>query len=125
VDDPLDLGSSVALMVDARSGKVLFEKNADAVLPIASISKLLTAMVVIDSKEPMREMLTISSEDIDTERHSRSRLTVGTRLSRSEMLHPALMSSENRAANALGRHHPGGLPAFVDAMNRKAKAIGM
>lgn len=125
VDDPLDLGSSVALMVDARSGETLYQKNADAVLPIASISKLLTAMVVIDSKEPMQEMLTISSEDIDTERHSRSRLTVGTKLSRSEMLHLALMSSENRAANALGRHHPGGLPAFVAAMNRKAQAIGM
>src|SRR5690606_26970353 len=75
--------------------------------------------------EPMHEMLTISSEDIDTERNSRSRLTVGTKLSRSEMLHLALMSSENRAANALGRHHPGGLPAFVAAMNRKAQAIGM
>ena len=125
VDDPLNLGSSVALMVDARSGKTLYEKNADAVLPIASISKLLTAMVVIDSKQSMREMLSISSEDVDTERHSRSRLTVGTKLSRAEMLQLALMASENRAANALGRHHPGGLAAFVEAMNRKAEAIGM
>lgn len=125
VDDPLDLGSSVALMVDARSGKTLYEKNADAVLPIASISKLLTAMVVIDSKQSMREMLSISAEDVDTERHSSSRLTVGTKLSRAEMLQLALMASENRAANALGRHHPGGLSAFVAAMNRKAEAIGM
>ncbi|MCO5118664.1 MAG: D-alanyl-D-alanine endopeptidase [Burkholderiaceae bacterium] len=125
VHDPLDLGSSVALMVDARSGRTLYEKNADAVLPIASISKLMTAMVVIDSKEPMHEMLTISSEDVDTERNSSSRLTVGTKLSRAEMLQLALMASENRAANALGRHHPGGLPAFVAAMNRKAQAIGM
>jgi len=125
VDDPLDLGSSVALMVDARSGKTLFEKNAGAVLPIASISKLMTAMVVIDSRQPMGEMLSISSEDVDTERHSRSRLTVGTKLSRAEMLQLALMASENRAANALGRHHPGGLSAFVEAMNRKAEAIGM
>lgn len=125
VDDPLSLGSSVALMVDARSGQTLYEKNGDAVLPIASISKLMTAMVVIDSKEPMHEMLTISKDDVDTERNSRSRLTVGTRLSRAEMLQLALMSSENRAANALGRHHPGGLKAFVAAMNRKAQAIGM
>ncbi len=125
VDDPLGLGSSVALMVDARTGETLYEKNADAVLPIASITKLMTAMVVLDSKAPMHEMLTITSDDIDTERNSRSRLTVGTKLSRSEMLHLALMSSENRAANALGRHHPGGLDAFVAEMNRKARAIGM
>ncbi len=125
VDDPLGLGSSVALMVDARTGETLYEKNAEAVLPIASITKLMTAMVVIDSKESMREMLTITSEDIDTERNSRSRLTVGTKLSRAEMLHLALMSSENRAANALGRHHPGGLAAFVAEMNRKAESIGM
>lgn len=125
VDDPLGLGSSVALMVDARTGETLYEKNAEAVLPIASITKLMTAMVVLDSKAPMHEMLTITSDDIDTERNSRSRLTVGTKLSRAEMLHLALMSSENRAANALGRHHPGGLSAFVAEMNRKAGTIGM
>jgi D-alanyl-D-alanine endopeptidase (penicillin-binding protein 7) len=125
VEDPLGLRSSVALMVDARTGETLYEKNAEAVLPIASITKLMTAMVVIDSRAPMHEMLTITAEDVDTERHSRSRLTVGTKLSRSEMLHLALMSSENRAANALGRHHPGGLSAFVEEMNRKAQAIGM
>lgn len=124
-EDPLRLGSSVALVVDARSGAVLYEKNPDAVLPIASISKLLTAMVVLDSRAPMSEMLTITAEDIDTERHSSSRLAVGTTLSRGEMLHLALMASENRAANALGRHHPGGLATFVAAMNRKAQAIGM
>lgn len=123
--DPLALGSSVALVVDARNGQTLYEKNADAVLPIASISKLLTAMVVIDSKAPMSDMLTVTRDDIDTERHSSSRLAVGARLSRDEMLQLALMASENRAANALGRHHPGGLGEFVAAMNRKARAIGM
>ena len=124
-DDPLDLRSSVALVVDQRTGAPLFSKNAQAVLPIASITKLMTALVVIDSGAPMGETLEITSADIDTEKNSGSRLPPGTRLSRGEMLQLALMSSENRAANALGRHHPGGLGAFVEAMNTKARALGM
>jgi len=125
VDDPLDLHSSVALLADQATGEVLFAKNADAVLPIASITKVMTAMVVLDAALPLDEILEISTDDIDTEKGSRSRLRPGTRLSRAELLHLALMSSENRAAHALGRHYPGGLEAFVAAMNAKARQIGM
>ena len=124
-DDPLNLASSVALVIDPQSGQVLFSKNSDAVLPIASITKLMTAIVVLESGRPLDEELTITQDDVDTEKFSRSRLGVGTRLTRGEMLHLALMASENRAANALGRHHPGGLGAFVAAMNAKAHALGM
>jgi serine-type D-Ala-D-Ala endopeptidase (penicillin-binding protein 7) len=85
----------------------------------------MTAVVVAEAAQPLDEVLTVTRADIDTEKGSRSRLQVGTRLTRGEMLHLALMSSENRAANALGRHYPGGLGAFVDAMNRKASALGM
>lgn len=125
VVDPLALQSAVALVLDLQSGEVLFEKNAQAVLPIASISKLMTALIVLEAGLPMPEMLEISQADVDTERNTRSRLRTGTRLSRGEMLHLALMSSENRAAHALGRHYPGGLPAFVERMNSKAREIGM
>lgn len=125
VDDPLDLKSSVALVLDQDTEEVLFSKNPQAVLPIASLTKLMTALVVIEAGQPLDEMLTITREDIDTEKGSRSRLAVGTRLSREEMLHLALMSSENRAAHALGRHYPGGLGPFVAAMNRKARELGM
>ena len=124
-DDPLDLRSSVALVVDQDTNEVLFSKNSGAVLPIASITKLMTALVVAESKASLDDVLTVTQDDIDTEKGSRSRLAVGTQLTRGEMMHLALMSSENRAANALGRHHPGGLPAFVGAMNRKAAALGM
>ena len=124
-DDPLDLKSSVALVVDQDTNEVLFSKNPGAVLPIASITKLMTALVVAESKVSLDDVLTITQDDIDTEKGSRSRLAVGTQLTRGEMMHLALMSSENRAANALGRHHPGGLQAFVDAMNHKAAALGM
>lgn len=123
--DPLDLKSSVALVVDQDTNEVLFSKNSGAVLPIASITKLMTALVVAESKVSLDDVLTVTQDDIDTEKGSRSRLAVGTQLTRGEMMHLALMSSENRAANALGRHHPGGLPAFVEAMNRKAAALGM
>jgi D-alanyl-D-alanine endopeptidase (penicillin-binding protein 7) len=123
--DPLDLKSSVALVIDQDTNEVLFSKNSQAVLPVASITKLMTALVVIESGSSLDAPLTVSQDDIDTEKGSGSRLRVGTELSRNEMLHLALMSSENRAANALGRHHPGGLPAFVDAMNRKARELGM
>ena len=123
--DALALKSSVALVIDQDTNEVLFAKNPGAVLPIASITKLMTGLVVSDAHQPLDEMLTVSQEDIDTEKGSRSRLSVGTQLTRGEMMHLALMSSENRAANALGRHYPGGLQAFVAAMNRKAGALGM
>jgi len=119
------LRSEVALVFDLDDEAVLYEKNSLDLRPIASISKLMTALVVVESGLPMDEVLSISDEDIDRMRHSRSRLAVGTRLTRGEMLHLALMSSENRAANALGRHYPGGMPAFVRAMNDKARALGM
>ena len=123
--DALALKSSVALVIDQDTNEVLFSKNPGAVLPIASITKLMTGLVVSEARLPLDETLTVTQEDIDTEKGSRSRLSVGTHLTRGEMLHLALMSSENRAANALGRHFPGGLPAFVAAMNRKAAALGM
>ena len=125
VTDPLELKSSVALVLDQETNEILFSKNPGAVLPIASLTKLMTALVVTEGGQPLDQMLTITEEDIDTEKGSHSRLVVGTSLTRGEMLHLALMSSENRAANALGRHFPGGLPAFVEAMNRKAAEIGM
>ena len=123
--DLLDLKSSVALVLDSDTNEVLFSKNPQAVLPIASLTKLMTAVVVTEAKLPLSEALTITDDDIDTEKNSRSRLRVGTTLSRQEMLHLALMSSENRAAHALGRTYPGGLDAFVTAMNAKARALGM
>ncbi|WP_083492544.1 D-alanyl-D-alanine endopeptidase [Cupriavidus sp. JZ107] len=124
-DDALSLRSSVALVMDQNTNEVLFQKNAAAVLPIASITKLMTALVVMDARLPMDEVLTITEEDRDTEKHSSSRLRFGTQLTRQELMLLALMSSENRAASALGRHYPGGLPAFVQAMNRKARELGM
>lgn len=123
--DPLALKSSVALVMDPLTNEVLLSKNSQAVLPIASLTKLMTALVVTEAKLPLDEVLTISQDDVDTEKGSRSRLTVGTQLTRGEMLHLALMSSENRAAHALGRSYPGGLNAFVDAMNRKSAELGM
>ena len=124
-DDPLDLKSSVALVIDQDTRQVLFSKNPEAVLPIASITKLMTALIVTEAGLPLDEALTITQDDVDTEKGSRSRLNVGTVLSRGEMLHLALMSSENRAAHALGRTYPGGLPAFIAAMNAKARLLGM
>lgn len=125
VEDPLDLRSSVAVVVDDVSNEVLFEKNEGAVLPIASITKLMTAMVTLDARQPMDEPVEVTDADLDTEKHSRSRLRPGVRLTRAEMLQLALMASENRAANSLGRNFPGGLGSFVEAMNLKAKALGM
>jgi len=123
--DALELKSSVALVMDADTNEVLFSKNSQAVLPIASLTKLMTALVVTEANLPLDEALTVTDDDIDTEKGSRSRLRVGTTLSREEMLHLALMSSENRAAHALGRSYPGGLDAFVLAMNHKAQELGM
>lgn len=123
--DELDLKSGVALVVDQETNEVLFNKNGTAVLPIASLTKLMTGLVVSEARLPMNEPITITQDDVDTEKGSRSRLTVGTTLTRAEMLHLALMSSENRAANALGRTYPGGLQEFVRLMNAKAKQLGM
>ena len=123
--DALDLKSGVALVVDQETREVLFSKNEKAVLPIASLTKLMTGMVLSEARLPMDEMVMISQADVDTEKGSRSRLKVGTELSRGELLHLALMSSENRAAHALARTFPGGLPAFVKLMNAKAHALGM
>ena len=123
--DPLDLKSSVALVLDENNSEVLFEKNANVALPIASITKLMTGLIVVQAQQDMQEVLTVTDEDVDREKHSSSRLKVGSRLTRGAMLHIALMSSENRAASALGRNYPGGLPAFVDAMNAKAQQLGM
>jgi D-alanyl-D-alanine endopeptidase (penicillin-binding protein 7) len=122
---PLALGSNAALIIDQDSGEMLLAKNADEVAPIASLTKLMTAMVVVDSKLPMDEELQITDEDTDKVKHTHSRLTVGTRLTRGKMLLLALMSSENRAAMSLSRNYPGGRKAFVAQMNIKAKALGM
>ena len=119
------LKSSAVLVLDPKTKAVLYGKNAQAVMPIASLTKLMTALVVLEARQNMAEMLTVTDADVDRLKYSSSRLHVGTRLSRSAMLHIALMSSENRAASALGRHYPGGTKAFVAAMNAKARALGM
>ena len=125
VRDELDLASNVALVVDQESSAVLFSKNANAVLPIASLTKLMTGLVVVEAGLDLNEILTVTTDDIDRIKGTGSRLHIGAKLTRAEMLHIALMSSENRAASALGRHYPGGLEAFVDAMNKKAGELGM
>lgn len=121
--DDLNLKSNVAIIVDPKTQEVLFEKNPTTVLPFASITKLMTAMVVLDAKLPMDEVLVINDEDARIYNHSR--LAAGTELTRREAMLLALMSSENRAAYTLGRNYPGGIAAFIPAMNRKAKEIGM
>lgn len=123
--DAASLRSNIAYVQDLETSTVLFSKNGATVAPVASISKLMTALVVVDANQPLDEMLEITSDDIDRLRHAPSRLSVGTKLTRADMLHLALMSSENRAANALGRHYPGGLAAFARAMNNKARSLGM
>jgi D-alanyl-D-alanine endopeptidase (penicillin-binding protein 7) len=123
--DSLALRSSVALVVDQDTKEVLLSKNDSAVLPIASITKLMTGLLVSEARLPMDEMITIAQADVDTEKGSSSRLSVGTELSRGELLHLALMSSENRAAHALGRTYPGGISTFVGLMNARAKMLGM
>lgn len=121
----LALYSSSALVIDQSTGQTVLEKQPDAVVPIASISKLMTAMVVLDAKPDLQEVISISEEDVDALKGTRSRLPVGATMTRETAMLLALMSSENRAANALGRHYPGGLRAFVQAMNRKAQSLGM
>ena len=121
--DELSLKSSVAMVVNQDTKEVYFEKNSSVSLPIASITKLMTAMVVLDSKLPLDESLVINADDVNSYRSSR--LAGGTVLTREEALLLSLMSSENRAAYTLGRNYPGGMKAFIDAMNRKAKELGM
>src|SRR6185436_2115467 len=117
-NDP-GLRSESALVVDANSGEVIYERKARDVTPIASITKLMTALVVIDSQQPLDEVITITNDDIWHGKGAFSRLPVGA------MLKLALMASENRAARVLGRNYPGGMSAFVRTMNAKARALGM
>lgn len=121
----LQLGSSKALIINQQTGEILYAKNTNTPTPIASVTKLMTAMVVLDAMLPMDEYLTVTSADIDTLKGTGSRLRVGTSLPRGEMLQLALMASENRAASTLGRYYPGGLTAFIQAMNYKAYELGM
>ncbi len=121
--DELSLKSSVVLVVNQDTKEVIFEKNPNVSLPIASITKLMTAMVVLDSKLPLDQILVINSEDVQS--YKNSRISLGAAFSREDFLRLALMSSENRAAYTLGRNYPGGMTAFVAAMNRKAKELGM
>ena len=123
--DPLDLNSAVVLVLDQESGRTLYEKNASAVLPIASITKLMTALVVLETGDSLQELIEITEADVDTEKHSSSRVRVGATLTRGELLQLALMSSENRAAHALARRSRLGLTGFVAAMNVKARFLGM
>ena len=125
VADDLDLKSSVALVIDQETQEVLISKNDSAVLPIASLTKLMTGLLISEAGLSMDEMITITQEDVDTEKFTGSRLRVGATLTRGELMHLAMMSSENRAANALGRTYPGGLRAFVSLMNAKARMLGM
>ncbi len=125
MQDELDLKSSVALVIDQDTREVLFSKNDKAVLPIASLTKLMTGVVVSEARLDMSEMIAITQDDVDTEKGSRSRLKVGAELTRGELMLLSLMSSENRAANALGRTYPGGMVRFVQLMNAKAAQLGM
>ena len=119
------LKSSVALVVDLVDGHAIYGKNVEHVSPIASITKLMTAMVALDAELPLEETILIEQADVDQLKHTGSRLNVGTALSRTDMLRLALMSSENRAAASLSRAYPGGREAFIAAMNRKAVELGM
>jgi D-alanyl-D-alanine endopeptidase (penicillin-binding protein 7) len=121
----LKLASANALVLDSEAGRPIYAKAANEVTPIASITKLMTAMVVLDANLPLDEPIAIDLDDLDMLKGSRSRLRMGAELPRSELLRLALMSSENRAASALARQYPGGSDAFVAAMNAKARALGM
>jgi D-alanyl-D-alanine endopeptidase (penicillin-binding protein 7) len=123
--DAPDLRSSSVLILDATHASVLYARRADVAMPIASITKLMTALVVLDAGQSLDEPIEITREDSHIGKGAFSRLAVGTSFSRGDLLHLALMSSENRAAHALGRHYPGGSPAFVAAMNARAKGLGM
>jgi D-alanyl-D-alanine endopeptidase (penicillin-binding protein 7) len=121
----LKLGSTNALVLDANADAPIYAKGADTVTPIASVTKLMTAMVVLDANQPMDESLNVDVGDVDLLKGSHSRLRLGAELPRGEMLRLALMASENRAASSLARHYPGGTEACVEAMNRKAQLLGM
>jgi D-alanyl-D-alanine endopeptidase (penicillin-binding protein 7) len=120
-----DVRSAAVYVLDGSNSSVVFERKSDLVAPIASITKLMTALVVLDAQQPLDELIEISGDDRSRGKGAFSRLAVGTKLTRSDLLRLALMSSENRAAHAVGRSYPGGERAFVRAMNAKAKALGM
>jgi serine-type D-Ala-D-Ala endopeptidase (penicillin-binding protein 7) len=124
IGDP-KLKSSSVLIVDQSDSSVLYSRHSDVAAPIASITKLMTALVVMDAKQPLDEPIQLTDADRDFPKGAFSRLTVGTTLTRGDLMHLALMSSENRAAHALGNNYPGGMPAMVAAMNGKARALGM
>ncbi|MFQ2921070.1 D-alanyl-D-alanine endopeptidase [Aeromonas allosaccharophila] len=121
----LEVRSSSALVVDVKTGKTLYQKNATKVRPIASLTKLMTALVVLDAKQNLNQTIMVDKNDLDRVKHTHSRIRMGTKVTRRDALHLALMSSENRMASALARHYPGGRSAFVRAMNNKARALGM
>jgi D-alanyl-D-alanine endopeptidase (penicillin-binding protein 7) len=121
----LKLKSSSVLIMDASDSSVLYSRHSDVPMPIASITKLMTALVVLDANQPLDEPIQITDADRDLPKGGASRLTVGTTLTRGDLMHLALMSSENRAAHALGNNYPGGMPAMVAAMNAKAAELGM
>ena len=125
LDLPLDVQSRAAIITNAKTGEVLYGKNYNQTMPIASITKLMTAMVVLDAGLDMNDPVTVTQDDVDTLRHTHSRLSVGTVLTRADMMLIALMASENRAAASLARSYPGGTQAAVAAMNRKAAKLGM
>ncbi len=125
MSDGPGLRSAAALVIDETHSSVLYARNADVAMPIASISKLLTTLTVADAKQPMDEVIEITDDDRAIGRGAFSRLTVGTRLTRGDLFHLALMASENRAAHALARNYPGGMGAFMRAMNAKAQELGM
>lgn len=121
----LEVRSSSALVVDVKTGKTLYQKNATKVRPIASLTKLMTALVVLDAKQNLNQTITVDKNDLDRVKHTHSRIRMGTKVTRRDALHLALMSSENRMASALARHYPGGRSAFMRAMNNKARQLGM
>ncbi len=120
-----ELSSSSALVINSKTGEVLFAKNTEKIRSVASITKLITAMVILEADLPMNEKITITADEIDRRKGTGSRLAIGTTLTRKEMLHLALMSSENRAAHALARTYPGGTEAFIARMNRLVRGLGM
>jgi D-alanyl-D-alanine endopeptidase (penicillin-binding protein 7) len=120
-----EVRSLAALVVDAKSGEVLFERDAGLVTPIASVTKLMTALVVLDGQQPLDEVIELKADDRWKGKGAFSHLAVGTKLTRGDLLRLALMASENLAARTLARNYPGGVPAFVRTMNIKAKALGM
>lgn len=122
---PLQLASVHAVIADLDTGTTLFEKHAEAVVPVASITKLMMAMVILDAEQPLTEWLTIVERDNQPEKNAYSRLRIGSQATRGDLLRIALMSSENLACHVLATHYPGGKAAFVSAMNDKARELGM